>query len=117
MVAGPSSATSGASFTLTVTALDGYGNVATGYTGNVKFTSSDHAAALPTNYSFGSADQGVHVYTVTLFTNGSQTITATDQTSSSIKGSLTGPAGIESDSLPCQATIPTHKQPEKQSGT
>ena len=37
---------------MTVTAVDAYGNVATGYTGTVHFTSSDGQAVLPANYTF-----------------------------------------------------------------
>ena len=35
----------------TVTAYDPYGNVATGYSGTVQFTSSDSQAVLPGNYT------------------------------------------------------------------
>ena len=51
---------SGVAQTVTVTANDPYGNVATGYTGTVQFTSSDAAASLPANYTFTTADHGVH---------------------------------------------------------
>src|SRR5208283_2222139 len=39
----------GNAFNITVTALDAYGNVATGYNGTVQFSSSDSAATLPTS--------------------------------------------------------------------
>ena len=86
LLSAPSSATAGTSFSLTVTAEDAYGNVATGYTGTVHFTSSDGQAALPADYTFTPGDGGVHTFTVTLKTAGSQTVTATDTASSSITG-------------------------------
>ena len=54
-----STATAGVSQTLTVTAQDAYGNLATGYTGTVQFTSSDAQAILPGSYTFTTADKGV----------------------------------------------------------
>ena len=54
-----SSATVGVGQTLTVTAKDPYGNVATGYTGTVAFSSSDTQAMLPGNTAFPSGNQGV----------------------------------------------------------
>jgi hypothetical protein len=80
----PSSAKASQSFQATVTLTDNYGNVATGYTGTVRFTSSDLLASLavlgqmPTNYTFTSADAGTHTFSVTLVTVGNQTVTVTD---------------------------------------
>jgi hypothetical protein len=82
IVAAPAGSKAGAPFTITVTALDAYGNVATGYTGTVHFRSSDALATLPADYTFTASDAGVHTFTnrVTLKTTGSQTVTATDKT-------------------------------------
>ena len=46
---------------------------------------------MPSDYTFTAADNGVHTFVsgVTLFTAGTQTITATDTSSSSITGSAT----------------------------
>ena len=71
---------------VTVTARDAFGNIATGYTGTVHFTSSDGQAALPADYTFTAADAGVHTFTATLKTAGSQTITATDTVTATITG-------------------------------
>jgi photosystem II stability/assembly factor-like uncharacterized protein len=72
----------GSSFSATVTALDSLGNVATGYTGAVTFTSSDSTATLPTPnpYTFTTADEGQHVFTNAIkFTKaGTPTLTVTD---------------------------------------
>jgi hypothetical protein len=85
----PSSTTAGVSQPLTVTALNADGTVNTGYTGTVHFSSSDPQAVLPADYPFTAADQGVHTFSVTLKTAGSQSITATDSTGS-FDGSETG---------------------------
>jgi hypothetical protein len=85
----PSPTTAGVAHTFTVTALNADGSVNTGYTGTVHFTSSDPHAILPADYPFTAADQGVHTFTVTLKTAGSQSITATD-TTGSFDGSESG---------------------------
>ena len=69
-------------FNVTVTLKDSFGNVATTYGGTVHFTSSDlvaqTAGKLPADYSFTDADAGSHVFSATLTTPPSQTITVTD---------------------------------------
>lgn len=81
----------GVPWDFTVTATDRYGNVATGYTGTVRFTSSDPLALLPSNYTFVSADRGKHTFAgaVTLRTPGGQTVTVTDVANPSLTGSTT----------------------------
>jgi hypothetical protein len=86
----PSPTTAGVSHSLTVTALDPYGNVATGYLGTIHFTSSDSKASLPPTYTFSATDAGKHLFWATFNTIGVQTITATDTTTASI----TGHAGV-----------------------
>jgi hypothetical protein len=88
-ITAPSSVPQNTAFTLTVIALDAYGNVATGYTGKVHFTSSDHKAVLPPDYTFVPGDNGKHNFTVTLRSTGTQTVAVTDKTHSSIAGSAT----------------------------
>lgn len=73
-----SSAAAGASETFTLTAKDAYGNVVTGYTGTISFTSTDPRAHLPSNFTFTTADAGKHSFPVTFETAGSQTVTAKD---------------------------------------
>jgi hypothetical protein len=72
-------------FNATVTLFDRFNNVATGYTGTVHLSSSDAQAVLPGDYKFGSADQGVHTFDLTLNTAGPQTLIAND----TVDGSLT----------------------------
>jgi hypothetical protein len=86
----PSSVTQGTAYTFTVTALDPYGNVATGYTGTVHFSSSDSAAKLPANYTFTAADAGMHKFSVTFNTVGTESLTVTDTLYASISGIDTG---------------------------
>jgi hypothetical protein len=78
----PANATAGSSFVATVTALDAYGNTATGYTGTVHFTSDDTGTqtSLPADYSFTSTDAGSHPFSVTLTKAGSRTLSVGDGT-------------------------------------
>jgi uncharacterized repeat protein (TIGR03803 family) len=89
VITGPSSVPSNTSFSVTVTAMDAYGNTATGYRGTVHFSDSAPNATLPSNYTYKASDNGVHTFTgLKLKTRGLQTITVTDTVNSSITGSL-----------------------------
>jgi hypothetical protein len=88
-LAAPSSTTMNTPVTVTVTAGDGWGHTNTSYAGTIHFTSTDGAASLPADYSFIGADNGVHAFSITLNTSGSQTVTATDTGTPSIFGSAT----------------------------
>src|SRR5262249_18358598 len=70
----------------TVTALDAFNNTAQSYMGTVTFTGTDPKEMLPANYKFTSADLGVHTFSATLRTAGSQFLTATDTVTASITG-------------------------------
>ncbi len=85
----PAPSETGAPVGVSVTAADAFGNVATAYTGTVHFTSSDAAASLPGDYTFTAADSGVHTFAgaVTFAHEGTQWVTATDTSNSSITGS------------------------------
>ena len=85
-VAAPALATAGTSFSVTVTALNASNGTAADYTGTVHFTSTDAQAGLPANYTFTANDAGVHTFSVTLKTAGSQTVTATDTANATIAG-------------------------------
>jgi hypothetical protein len=91
--------TAGVAGNVEVTAHDAYGNVATGYTGTVKFTSTDAAATLPADAAFTVADGGSKtVPGVELRTAGSQSITATDTVVAALTdtASTTVTAGVPS---------------------
>lgn len=88
-ITGPSSISAGTAFSISVTALDAYGNVATGYLGMVKFASSDGGAALPGKYTFLASDSGVHTFTgLLLHKKGTQTITVFDASNKLILGTI-----------------------------
>ena len=74
----------------TITAYDSTGNVATDYTGKVRFSSSDDNATLPNDYQFEAEDQGSHTFSLGLSfkTTGTQTLTVTDLSNTSVKGSF-----------------------------
>jgi hypothetical protein len=78
-ISAPAGTTAGATFSVTVTVLDGSNSLVAGYRGTVQFTSSDRAALLPGSYTFTAADNGIHTFAgVTLNTAGSQTVAAAD---------------------------------------
>ncbi len=83
----PATVTAGLPYTFTVTAYDAYGNVATGYTGTVHFTSSDGKAILPANTAMTASEKGTATFTATFNTAGTQSITASDTVTTSITGS------------------------------
>ena len=83
----PTTDTAGTAQSFTVTALSPNGGTDTHYTGTIHFTSSDPQAMLPANYTFTTADAGVHTFTGTLNTVGTQSITATDSVTATITGS------------------------------
>jgi hypothetical protein len=87
LVQGPDVVRSGGLFSLTVSVLDTWGNVVTGYTGTVHFTSSDGSAVLPSDYTFGAADGGVHTFEgLQLFSLGHQQVTVTDDADATLFG-------------------------------
>jgi parallel beta-helix repeat protein len=75
----PDQVTADEVFEVIVTAYDAYGNVATGYTGTVGFTSSDEEALLERPYTFTAEDAGTHTFRAVLHNPGEQTLTVVDQ--------------------------------------
>lgn len=73
-----SSTTAGTVQKITVKAVDSAGQVVPGFTGAVHFTSTDKNAVLPADYTFSAADNGVHTFSITLKTAGTQTVSVTD---------------------------------------
>jgi hypothetical protein len=82
-VTASSSGTAGSALSFTVTALDQFGDTATGYNGNVHFTSSDDSATLPQD---STLQNGTGTFSATLNTTGGETITATDAAANSVTG-------------------------------
>ena len=87
-VSGLTSVAAGTAQTVKVTALN-KGKLDPGYQGTVVLTSTDGQAVLPAPYKFTKQDKGVHSFSVTLKTSGSQRVTATDAASSARTGSQT----------------------------
>jgi hypothetical protein len=87
----PSSVVMNKPFNVTVTLTDSFGNVATGYTGTVHFTSSDLVAQtlgdLPPDYTFTGRDAGTRVFSMTLATPPNETITVSDTVNGSLSAS------------------------------
>ena len=102
-VAAPVTTVAGAPASFTMTALDAYGNTATGYRGTIGWASSDPAAGLPGAYTFTAQDTGVHTFNggVVLNTLGARSLTATDTGAGSVTGNasvtvnLAAPTNIE----------------------
>jgi hypothetical protein len=88
-IVAPASVNALTPFSITVTALDSYGNLVTNYAGTIHFTSSDELASLPADYTFTSADGGQHTFSgVVLWQTGTQTITATDTQTGNISTTM-----------------------------
>jgi hypothetical protein len=83
IVAAPSNATAGVGVTFTVTAVDPFNNVATTYAGSVTFSTSDHGSSTALPGASGLTN-GQGVFSATLTTAGSQSITAADTVNTSI---------------------------------
>lgn len=97
----PSPRKAGLAAPVTVTALDQFNNVASGYVGTAVLTSTDAQAVLPAAYGFTATDAGVHVFTAAFGTVGTQSITATD----TVTGSITGTQGSISVTPSSAATL------------
>jgi hypothetical protein len=74
-VLAPASVTAGTAFNVTVEALDASNNVVPNYTGTVHFSSTAGSAVLPAD---SMQTSGTAMYSVTLNSIGTQTITVTD---------------------------------------
>jgi|GEM_PF-3225855 len=72
----PSSTVAGSPLSLTATVHDAYGNVATGFSGQLAVSTSDTAGEVPAAHTFISGDQGAFTFGgITLKTAGDQTVT------------------------------------------
>jgi hypothetical protein len=110
-VVAPAAATARTAFNITVTALDASNNVATSYSGTIRFSSTDPQAVLPAN---STLTNGVGNFSATLkFCCGDQFITATDTATASITGTSNpinvsgGPASHFLVTAPATATVGT----------
>jgi autotransporter-associated beta strand protein len=80
-------AVTGSPTNVTATAEDNFNNVVTNYTGTITLSSSDAAASFASNpVAFTGGDLGIHTFSTTLNTPGSQTITVKDTSNNTING-------------------------------
>ncbi len=103
----PGTDTVGAANPITITALDMFGNVASGYVGTVSLsipTPGARITRVPGNYTFTSADHGSHLFPVTFKTTGGQTIVASDSQNANIEG---GQAQLQVSAAPAKLVIKT----------
>jgi putative cofactor-binding repeat protein len=85
----PAEVVAGQPFTFTVAAIDDQGFLATTYTGQIHFSSTDVEAQLPDDYTFQPADGGVQTFTATLSTPGTQTVLVYDTAYTKATGTAT----------------------------
>lgn len=85
----PAMMSAGSTVSAAVTLRDAFGNVATGYRGTVRFSSTDPAATLPADYTFTAVDQGRHSFPVVFKTAANpQLLTVRDTTISALTQEL-----------------------------
>ncbi|MCC6621420.1 MAG: VCBS repeat-containing protein [Deltaproteobacteria bacterium] len=84
---GAASVPAGVPTSVTITARDAFGNVATGYLGTVDLETTDEQATLPQTYAFVAGDLGVRTLGgITFRTVGVQTVVVTDDATPTITG-------------------------------
>src|SRR6185295_9529646 len=75
VVAFPSPVTAGVAQSFTVRASDPFGNTTPAYTGSLTLSGTDSQAVfVPTTYVYTGADAGIHTFSGTLKTAGTQSI-------------------------------------------
>jgi hypothetical protein len=88
-ITAPASVTALTPFSITVTALDPYGNQVTNCTGTIHFTSSDVLAWLPADYTFTTADNGQHTFSgIVLWQTGTQSVAVADTKTGSMGSTM-----------------------------
>ncbi len=88
----PDTVTAGAPLSLTVTALDAFGNVAAGHADSLTVTSNDPAAVLPTAPAFTASDAGALTLPITLATaSDSASVTVTSATDATLTATAEAP--------------------------
>jgi hypothetical protein len=113
-ITAPSKAIINNALSITVTAKDKSGNIATGYQGVVQFTCSDNFASLPSDYTFTSADNGIHTFNITLKTSGPQSVTVTDLTNGKLNATVVITASTHQEdseiiNYPSKSNVPSDK--------
>ncbi len=118
----PSTDTAGSADGVTVTALDAFGNVATGYTGTVSFNVANFGVpnvGLPATYTFTSGsgtsyDNGSHLFPVIFKTTGSPLLSTFDIENAGIQG---GQAQVQVSAAPAKLVIKSQPPATVTAGT
>ena len=105
----PPATLSGTPLTVTVTAVDNHGNVATDFTGTVHFASTDPKAALPPDYAFTANDQGSQTFAVVLTSAMTSTIIVSSADLPAVQAGVSvheaGAAQVKLEGLPAQVSV------------
>jgi hypothetical protein len=102
-------------FNVTVKARDAFGNVATGYGGTVRISTTGGQPTLPPDFSFAVADAGVHTFTgIVLRTLGTRLLTAADTSPSSPTEAATAAVRVVAATLAPSTTTQTQTQSDPQ---
>ncbi|WP_020468671.1 beta strand repeat-containing protein [Zavarzinella formosa] len=93
-------------YTITLRALDTYGNLVTNYTGTVQVTSggafkSSAPLSVTGSYTFKATDKGTKIFTVTPTVAGQRSFTITDTT----PGSIVSPVSVPTRVLPDKSAV------------
>jgi len=88
-LAAAGSAVAGSPLNVTASALTANAAADMSYAGTLHFTSTDAQAVLPVDYTFVPSDAGTHVFSLTMKTSGSQSVTATDTVNSALHATQT----------------------------
>ena len=86
----PSSLVAGQLTGVTVSALDVFGNLASGFADTIHFSSSDPHTSLPADFTFTANNRGLAGFTVTFDTAGTQSLGVTDTTNPAFAGTPSG---------------------------
>src|SRR5467141_721778 len=104
----PPATLSGTPLTVTVTAVDNHGNVATDFTGTVHFASTVPKAAVPPDYAFTANDQGSPTFAVVLTSAMTSTLTVSSADLRAAMASVSvheaAAAQVRLEGLPAQVT-------------
>ena len=103
----PQGAQTGVATTVELAAVSSQGNIVQGFSDNIKLTSSDGAATLPTNITF---KYGIATFSVTFNTAGRQTLTATDATNTAL--GVTAPVNVSNPAVAAELFLAVPRSAE-----
>ena len=107
LLTGSTNATAGSVDLLTITAVDGYNNLATSYAGTIHLSSSDAQAIVPTNMVFIPSNHAVVSTGIVFAQAGSQNVTVVDIGNSNDTATLGGITVSAAAAKRLKLTMPT----------